>query len=188
MKEQKTKSAFAWVMEFAGQRKISYIASIVLASVGAAFQILPFFVAANIISKLINGENNINAYIPLCLIMGGMWLLRCLFHSLSTSQSHMATFAVLGNIRKRGLLKLEKMSLGDIQERGSGDLKNILVERIDSVETTLAHIIPEVTSNVLVMAATAVFLFVLDWRMALASFITMPIGFLCFMLICKTAF
>lgn len=47
------------------------------------------------------------------------------FHSLSTAQSHKATFAVLGNIRKQGLAKLARMPLGDVQAKGSGELKNI---------------------------------------------------------------
>ena len=89
---------------------------------------------------------------------------------------------MLGNIRKRGLLKLERMPLGDVQARGSGELKNILVERVDSIEVTLAHVIPEVTSNVCVVLVTIVYLLMLDWRMALVSLITLPLGMLCFML------
>jgi ATP-binding cassette subfamily B protein len=110
-----------------------------------------------------------------------IWFLRVVFHAVSTGTSHVATFEVLGNIRKRGLDKLARMPLGDVKERGSGELKNILVERIDSVETTLAHIIPEVSSNLFVVIAMLIYLFVLDWRMALASLITFPIGMLCYM-------
>ncbi len=182
MEKQKKKSTFSWIMEFVGRKKSSYAASVILASIGAVFQILPFFVTANIISKLLDGERDIKAFIPLCLLMAGMWLIRCLFHSLSTTESHIATFAVLGNMRKQGLMKLEKMPLGDVQAKGSGEIKNIIVERIDSVETTLAHIVPEVTSNILVLVLTMTFLFVLDWRMALASLATLPLGLLCSML------
>lgn len=114
--------------------------------------------------------------------MAVFWLLRVLFHSLSTAQSHQATFAVLGNIRKQGLEKLAKMPLGDVQAKGSGELKNILVERVDSIEPTLAHVIPEMSSNAVVVVATLAYLFVLDWRMALSSLITLPLGMVFFML------
>ena len=93
--------------------------------------------------------------------MAVLWLLRVMFHSLSTAQSHIATFAVLGNIRKQGLEKLARIPLGDVQARGSGELKNILVERVDSIEPTLAHAIPEMSSNAAVVLATFVYLFVL---------------------------
>ena len=78
--------------------------------------------------------------------------------------------------------KLARMPLGDVQARGSGELKNILVERVDSIEPTLAHVIPEMSSNAVVVIATLIYLFALDWRMALASLITFPLGMVFFML------
>lgn len=71
---------------------------------------------------------------------------------------------------------------GDVQARGSGELKNILVERVDSIEPTLAHVIPEMSSNAVVVMTTLAYLFALDWRMALASLITLPLGMVFFML------
>ncbi len=171
MNKQKKKSTFSRVMEFAGMKRSRYVLSAVLAILGAVCQMLPFVVVAHIIQKLLSGNQNFGGYLADCLIMVGMWLLRVLFHALSTSCSHVATFAVLGNIRKQ-LLKLERMPLGEVQKLGSGNLKNILVERIDSVETTLAHMIPEMTGNLCAVFVTVVYLFVIDWRMALASLIT----------------
>jgi ATP-binding cassette, subfamily B, bacterial IrtA/YbtP len=179
---QKEKSTFGWVFTFAGQKKSGYIASVCLAIIGAAFQILPFFVMAKVIGKLLAGNRDLPGYLQDCAAMAIFWLLRVLFHSLSTAQSHQATFAVLGNIRKQGLEKLARMPLGDVQAKGSGELKNILVERVDSIEPTLAHVIPEMSSNAVVVVATLVYLFVLDWRMALSSLITLPLGMVFFML------
>ncbi len=179
---QKKKSTFGWVFTFAGQKKWGYILSVASAVIGAAFQILPFFVMAKVIGKLLTGNQNLSGYLTDCAIMAAFWLLRVLFHSLSTAQSHKATFAVLGNIRKQGLSKLARMPLGDVQAKGSGELKNILVERVDSIEPTLAHVIPEMSSNAVVVLATFVYLLVLDWRMALASLITFPLGMVFFML------
>ena len=179
---KKEKGTFGWVFTFAGQKRSSYIASVIFAVIGAAFQILPFFVMAQVIQKLLSGNKELTGYLLDCTIMAVFWLLRVLFHSLSTAQSHKATFAVLGNIRKQGLAKLAKMPLGDVRSRGSGELKNILVERVDSIEPTLAHAIPEMSSNAAVALATLIYLFVIDWRMALASLITFPLGMVFFLL------
>ena len=179
---QKEKGTFGWIFTFAGQKKSGYIVSVCLAVIGAAFQILPFFVMAKVIGKLLIGNKDLTGYLMDCAVMAVFWLLRVLFNSLSTVQSHKATFAVLGNIRKQGLAKLAQMPLGDVQAKGSGELKNILVERVDSIEPTLAHVIPEMSSNAVVVLATLVYLFVLDWRMALASLITLPLGMFFFML------
>lgn len=179
---KKEKSTFGWIFTFAGSKKSGYIISVCLAVIGAAFQVLPFFVMATIISKLLTGNKNLSVYLIDCVVMTLFWLLRVLFHSLSTAQSHKATFAVLGNIRKQGLDKLTRMPLGDVQTKGSGELKNILVERVDSIEPTLAHVIPEMSSNAIVVLVTFVYLLILDWRMALASLITFPLGMVFFML------
>ena len=179
---QKEKSTFGWIMSFAGRKKSGYIASVIFAVIGAAFQILPFFVMARVIGKLLAGNKELAGYLIDCAVMAAFWLMRVLFHSLSTAQSHKATFAVLGSIRKQGLQKLARMPLGDVQAKGSGELKNILVERVDSIEPTLAHAIPEMSSNAAVVLATLAYLFVLDWRMALAALITLPLGMVFFML------
>ncbi len=179
---KKEQSTFGWIMAFAGQKRSGYIASVLFAVAGAAFQILPFFVMARVVGKLLAGDRDLPGYLTDCAAMAAFWLLRVLLHSLSTAQSHRATFAVLGNIRRQGLAKLARMPLGDVQAKGSGELKNILVERVDSIEPTLAHVIPEMSSNAAVALATLIYLFVIDWRMALASLITFPLGMLFFLL------
>ena len=179
---KKEKSTLGWILTFAGQKKSRYFASILLAAMGAAFQILPYFVMARIVEKLLAGDRSLPGYLADCAVMAAFWLLRGLFHSLSTSQSHQAAFAVLGNIRREGLAKLARMPLGDVLSRGSGELKNILVERVDSMEPTLAHVIPEMTANAAAALATLLYLFVLDPRMALAALIPLPLGMVFFLL------
>lgn len=179
---QKKKGTFRWIFAFAGQKKTGYIASVCLAVLGAAFQILPFFLMAKVTARLLAGNKDLSGYLADCALMAAFWLLRVLLHALSTAQSHQATFAVLGSIRKQGLAKLARMPLGDVQARGSGELKNILVERVDSIEPTLAHVIPEMSSNAVVVAATFAYLLALDWRMALSSLITFPLGMVFFLL------
>lgn len=179
MKE--TKSTFGWIFTFAGQKKSGYIGSVCLAMAGAVFQMFPFLVMARILEKLMDGNREFTGYMMDCAVMAVFWMFRVLFHSLSTMLSHKVTFTVLTNIRKQGLSKLSRMPLGAVQAKGSGELKNILVERVDSIEPTLAHVLPEMSSNAMVVLATLCYLFVLDWRMALASLITLPLGMIFFM-------
>ena len=65
------------------------------------------------------------------IFMAIFWSGRVLFHALSTSTSHRATFAVLGEMRKRCIEKLAHMPLGVVLDRGTGSLKNILIERYE---------------------------------------------------------
>lgn len=179
------RSTATWIWDFAGGYRSRYVLSVLSAVCGVICGILPYFVMANMIGDLLGGCRDMNIYLQHCLVMALLWVGRCGFHSISTTLSHKATFAVLGNIRKRVCEKLTRVPLGTVLDMPSGTLKNVLVERIDSIETTMAHIIPEFTSNLLVPVALLVYLFVLDWRMALAVLITVPIGFGCYALMTR---
>ena len=181
MKEtKKTQSPMAWVLGQTGDHGGQYVLSVVLAVIGVAFSLAPYFVVIGIVQGLMGGVKDFTFYLNRCLIMAALWLGRVLFHALSTATSHKATFAVLGEIRKRCMEKLTRMPLGTVLEQSSGALKNTLIERIDSIETTLAHIVPEFTANLLIPIIILVYIFTIDWRMGLASLATVPLGMFCY--------
>ena len=173
---RKSQSPIAWVLGQTGDHGGQYVLSVILAIIGVAFSVAPYFVVVGIVQGLMDGQQDFAFYLGKCLIMAALWLGRVLFHALSTATSHRATFAVLGEIRKRCTEKLARMPLGTVLTQSSGALKNTLVERIDSIETTLAHIVPEFTANLLVPVIIEIYIFTIDWRMGLASLVTVPIG------------
>ncbi len=185
MNEESKRSTAAWIWYFAGEYRPKYALSVLSAVCGVICGILPYFVIMNIISDLLGGCRELSPYLKNGIIIAILWVARCGFHSISTTLSHKATFAVLGNIRKQVCGKLTRVPLGTVLDISSGSLKNVLVERIESIETTLAHIVPEFTSNLLVPIALLVYLFVLDWRMAMAVLVTIPIGFGCYALMTR---
>ena len=157
-------SPIAWVLGQTGDHGGRFVLSVVLAVIGVAFSVAPYFVVVGIIHGLMDGKQDFSFYLTRCLIMTALWFGRVLFHALSTATSHRATFAVLGRIRKRCIEKLTRMPLGTILSESSGALKNTLVERIDSIETTLAHIVPEFTANLLVPAIIVIYIFTIDCK------------------------
>ena len=177
---KKTPSPLTWVLGQTGDHGGQYVLSVVLAVIGVAFSLAPYFVVIGIVQGLMGGVKDFAFYLNRCLIMAALWLGRVLFHALSTATSHKATFAVLGEIRKRCMEKLTRMPLGTVLEQSSGALKNTLIERIDSIETTLAHIVPEFTANLLIPIIILVYIFTIDWRMGLASLATVPLGLFCY--------
>ena len=175
-------SPIAWVLGQTGDHGGQYVCSVVLAVIGVVFSVAPYFVVVGVVHGLMGGERDFSFYMNRCLIMAALWLGRVLFHALSTATSHRATFAVLGEIRKRCTEKLAHMPLGAVLSQSSGALKNTLIERIDSIETTLAHIVPEFTANLLVPVIIEIYIFTIDWRMGLASLVTVPVGIFCYAL------
>ena len=177
------KGLLGWIIEFAGEKKGQYLVSVFFALLSVACCIAPYFMIARIVRQLLAGERDWSMFLSECGIVALFWLGNVLFHAISTSMSHIATFNLLGNIRKKMCDKLTRLPLGTVLDMPSGSLKNIMVERIDSMETTLAHIVPEYTSNIILSIVLIVYLFVADWRLALASLAVVPVGFIamCFM-------
>lgn len=176
MSEKKKKSLLTWIFTFAGEKKPAYFASIFFALLKVTCGIAPYILIASIVQELLSGVRDWNLYLRQCAVIALFWAGNAFFHMISTTLSHVATFNVLANIRKNLCDKLTRVPLGSVLDMPSGTLKNILIERIDSMETTLAHILPEWTSNLLLPLVMFAYLFHLDWRMGLASLATLPIG------------
>ena len=174
--KKKSPSPIAWVLGQAGSHGEQFALSVILAVLGVAFSVAPYFAVVGIVKGLMAGERNLSYYLIQAGLIALMWLGRVLCHAFSTATSHRATFAVLGEIRKRCTEKLTRMPLGAVLAQSSGALKNTLIERIDSIETTLAHIVPEFTANLLIPVIITVYIFTIDWRMGLASLATVPLG------------
>ncbi len=172
----KKKTTLGWVTEFAGMHRKSYIVSVVLAVFEVACKLIPYFIMGTIVANLLQGNRDFSLYRKLCMFMMLGWTAGVILHNLSTGLSHKATFHVLSTIRRMACDKLYKLPLGYVLDTPSGELKNIMVERTDSIETTLAHIIPEFTANLFGPLCVLIYMFTLDWRMALMSLATIPIG------------
>ena len=174
--------SFAWLLSQSGERKGKFIWSIILAAISMLCGIVPYYFVARIVRMLLDGSRDRNTYLLYCGIILALWLFHALFHALSTANSHLATFHTLAVIRKKALDKLAKMPLGDVISQPSGSLKSTLVERIDSIETTLAHILPEFTTGIGAPITILVYVFTVNWKLGLAALITVPLGVVCYAL------
>ena len=176
--KEKMKSAVSWILTWAGQKRIAYVWRVLLAIGNVIFKILPYFIIADVVKLFLNGEKEFEIYLAKAVLIALSFIIAELLHSLSTALSHKATFAVLANIRKSCCDKLARVPLGYVKDTPSGTFKNIMVERIDSIETTLAHIVPEFTSNLLAPIVILIYFFLTDWRLALWSLVPVIVGFL----------
>lgn len=150
--------------------------AILSALLGVALGMLPYFSAARIIVGLLSGEKTLSAYLPWIALGLTGYIARTLLYNLALSTSHKATFSILKTIRHRILEKLPKLPLGTVMDMSSGKIKQIVVDQVDGMETTLAHLFPEMTANIAGPILILIYLFVLDWRMALLSLVSIPVG------------
>lgn len=174
--------SFGWLLSQSGERKGKFIASVILAALSMICGIVPYYFIADIVKDLLSGSTDKSAYILNCVIILALWLGHSLFHALSTANSHLATFHTLAVIRKKSLDKLAKMPLGNVISQPSGALKSTIVERIDSIETTLAHILPEFTTGIGAPIIIIIYTLIISWKLGLAALITVPLGIICYAL------
>ena len=63
--------------------------------------------------------------------------------TLSTGISHHAAYNILEGLRLRLVERFLHAPLGEVQKHSIGEIKSILVDKIENIEPPLAHMIPE---------------------------------------------
>ena len=176
MDQKKAPSPFAVLWGWASGEHGGFYASVALAVLGVACGMVPYFCVAAMIGLLLEGGGLADC-LPWCGLALAGYGGKALFSTWSTSLSHTATYHTLRRVRQNLLSKLSRVPMGTILDTPSGQYKTTIVDRVEGMEPTLAHLLPEMTSNLLVPVSIAVYIFVLDWRMGLASLVTTVIGF-----------
>ena len=176
MKEEKKESPIGILWGWGKPYHWKFIGSIALAVLGVACQMVPYFCVAHIVTLMLSGDQNFSHYIAACVIALCGYLGKVIFSNLSTTISHTATYYTLRDLRENITEKLARVPMGTILDTPSGQYKTTIVDRVEGMEPTFAHLIPEMTANVLVPLVIVVYLFVMDWRMALLSLVTLVVG------------
>jgi ATP-binding cassette subfamily B protein IrtB len=173
------------LLSFARPCRRLLAASVGLAVLGVASGMVPYFAVSYMIVDLYAGTATPESLFLFALIALLGQTGRVALGTGSTVLSHRAAFAILKGIRTDIAAKLSRMPLGSVIETPSGKLKTLIVDTVEKMEVPLAHLIPELTSNLLVPLFMAAYLFWLDWRMALLALATFPVGLFCYMAMTK---
>ena len=176
MKEEKKEAPIGVLWGWGKPYHGKFIGSVILAVLGVACQMVPYFCVAHIVTMMLSGEQNFSRYVTAGIIALCGYFGKVLFSCLSTTISHTATYYTLRDLRENITAKLARVPMGTILDTPSGQYKTTIVDRVEGMESTFAHLIPEMTANVLVPLVIAVYLFLLDWRMALLSLVTLVVG------------
>lgn len=170
-----TKSLFAYAE---GEQK-RLILSVLLSIFSVMLGLLPFYCMYEIICLFVAGTATKAAVIKWCLLTLGIYAGKIVTFSLSTGTSHSMAYHILEGLRLRLADRFLHAPLGNVQNRSIGEIKNMMVDKIENLEPPLAHMIPEGAGHIVLPVVSILALAVLDWRLALASLVTFPISFLC---------
>lgn len=159
-------------------RKTTY-AAIVWMLVGVAMNVLPFLFVYQLITPLLGyGEMSVSGVIGRIVAITLCGILYAVFYVHGLELSHESAYHTLENIRISLQGKLEKQPLGTIQEKGVGTIKKMFIDDIETIELLLAHAIPEGLSNFAVPVFIFIAMFFVDWKLALLSLASLPLGLL----------
>lgn len=171
MKQQKdnwVKILFSFAAPCKGKMALSIFCAIL--SVAGGF--IPFWAVYEILLAFINQNVTLNGILIWCLVGAAGYLLRVACHGISTILAHISAYTILEGIRLKIADRLMKAPLGEVMGRRIGYLKNIIMDKVEDLEPPLAHMIPELTSNLLLPVAIFIWMLVIDWRMGLAVLIS----------------
>ena len=170
MKQQKdnwVKILFSFAAPCKGKMALSVFCAIL--SVAGGF--IPFWAVYEILLAFINQNVTLNGILIWCLVGAAGYLLRVACHGISTILAHISAYTILEGIRLKIADRLMKAPLGEVMGRRIGYLRNIIMDKVEDLEPPLAHMIPELTSNLLLPVAIFIWMLVIDWRMGLAVLI-----------------
>lgn len=177
---------FKKVLEYAGDYRKKTYAAVFFMVLGVLMNVILYFLIYQLIVPILTGSRMDAVGIVWRVVLIAVCAVGYAFsyvHGLSLS--HESAYHTLKNIRISLQEKLERQPLGVIQGKGVGVIKKTFVDDIESIELILAHAIPEGLSNIIVPAVVFITMFFIDWKLALLSLASLPIGMLAMMMTYK---
>ena len=181
--EQQKENWIRTLLSFAGPCKGKMILSVFCAilSVGGGF--VPFWAVYEILILFIDQTVTLSAIQFWCLVGVAGYLVRVVCFGVSAILAHISAYTILEGLRLKIADRLMRAPLGEVMGRRIGYLKNIIMDKVDDIEPPLAHMIPELTSNLLLPLAIFAWMLVIDWRLGLSVLIApilsmIPMAFL----------
>ena len=175
--DNKQPSFFGELGSFMKPYGTQYGLSVAVSVAAVASGLAAYAFAGIIAGKLFSGNAEIRSLMIYAALSAVCRLLNGILINTSTWISHHAAYHTLSDIRKALIEKLVRLPMGYFEENGSGRLKAMLTDHIEGMERTLAHMLPELTANLLAPAAMMIWSFFIDWRLALCILIWIIIGF-----------
>lgn len=173
---------FQKVFEYAGPHKKGLYAATAIVLVSVLLGVFPFVLAYQVIAPLVMGEVITTSFIIQHVILVLVCLvLQAFFYGWGLNLSHKAAYDTLLRLRTALQKRFEKLPLGVIQDKGTGTVKKLFVDDVDSLEVLLAHSMPEGIANLMVPIAVYVAMFFVDWKLALLSLASIPLSLVAMM-------
>ena len=184
--EKRSEGMFDKIFEYAGPYKKGIYQATAMLLISVLMGVLPFILAYQVILPLVSGSALDMSFvliracgILLCLVA------QAVVHALGLGISHHTAYNTLLRLRTALQKRFESLPLGVIEEKGTGTIKKLFVDDVDSLELLLAHSLPEGIANLMVPVAVYIAMFIIDWKLAFLSLASVPLSFAAMMVMYK---
>lgn len=159
--------------------------SVVFSMVSLLAGLVPYYCVYGILDRYITDSLDKAFLIKRCLIALCAYLVKVICFGISTGISHYVAFNVLEGLRLKVADVFLKAPLGEVYAHSIGEIKSVIVDKIEDIEPPLAHVVPEGAGHILLPIVCFAALAMVDIRVALASLLALPIGMIFMMLTFK---
>lgn len=179
--KKKQKTGIARLMEIAGTKSAYLILAGLLSIIAVFAQITPYVTVYLLVKELVANISNIQAidtaYVWQLgwITIAGIGIFGVLTYA-SGMLSHVAAFNILYEIRVGLAGKLTRMPMGYFTSKTNGSIKKILHEDVERIELFVAHHVTDIVQAVVLPLISLVFLFFIDWRLAIGVLIPLPLA------------
>ena len=164
------------LLSFAAPCRGKMAASVVLAILSVAGGFAPYLGVYQIIRLFLERQASWEGILFWCGVCLAGYVVKVAGYALSTMLAHVSAYTILEGLRLQAADRLMGAPLGEVESRPIGAMKSTIVDRIEDIEPPLAHMIPELSSNILLPLVVAIAMFAIDWRMGLALLVTIPVA------------
>ena len=164
------------LLSFAAPCRGKMAASVVLAILSVAGGFVPYLGVYQIIRLFLERQASWEGILFWCGVCLAGYAVKVAGYALSTMLAHVSAYTILEGLRLQAADRLMGAPLGEVDSRPIGAMKSTIVDRIEDIEPPLAHMIPELSSNILLPLVVAIAMFAIDWRMGLALLVTIPVA------------
>lgn len=178
MKNEK-KSWMQSLFAYAEGEKKRMALSVMLSVLSVAAGLVPFYCMYRLIGLFAAGEATAEGIAMWCGLSLVVYAVKILLFSLSTGISHSMAYTILEALRLRLADRFLHAPLGDVEGHSIGEIKSMMVDKIENLEPPLAHMIPEGAGHIVLPVVSIAALLMIDWRLALVSLVTFPLSLIC---------
>lgn len=169
------KETLRFILHYSGKCRGKMLLSVLSSIISVACGFTPYISVYQLLIRFINHSQVWEDVMFWCVICLVGYIGKVLFYEISTMLSHQSAYEILELIRGDLSDKLLKLPLGFVIDKPIGKLKSIIVDHVETIELPLAHLIPEGVAYSIAPLAVFLYMISIDWRMALASLITIPV-------------